>query len=257
MRLSILRFMIAARTLIGCLLTTALSGCVTTNPELAKVYEPMDPRLRQKPVPADSVKIIGFNSKEGSPEKAQKLLAPYMKQRYVKLGHASFTGPAVSDDKLKQFVGSVGGDLVFFTGEFLEMREGSRMVLGSYTTPSASYTTGSLYGSGSSFGTGVAQTPQGPVRFNSSATGSSYTTGNATTYNSGSATYVRERFSQPTFAQHFTVLQSPRTQLRNWENMRAMLNQNLPPDQQISKEQSQRSAAMFAQEAGVTYQPTR
>jgi hypothetical protein len=246
-----------AKQLIGILLLAGLSGCVTTNPQLAKVYEPTDPQLRQKPMPASSVKIVGFSSKEGSPEKAQKLLAPYIKQRYVKLGHASFTGPAVSDDELKQFVGSVGGDLVFFTGEFLETREGSRMVLGGYTTPSTSYTTGSSYGSSSAYGTGSAQTPFGQMRFDSTTTGSSYGSASATTYNSGSATYVRERFSQPVFAQHFTVFQSPQAQLRNWENMRVRMNRTLPPEQQISKEQSEASASIFAREANVSHQPSR
>jgi hypothetical protein len=233
-------------------LAVAMCGCITTNPQLAKVYEPMDAQLKQKRLPASGVRIIGFNSKEGSPAKAEKLLSPYMKKRYVKLGHASFTGPAVSEEELKQFAASVGGDLVFFTGEFLEMRQGSRMVVGSYTPPSVSYTTGSASGSSFGSGSGTVRTPYGPASFNTTATGSSYANAQATTFNPGTTTYVRENFAQPVFAQHFTIFQSPEAQLQNWENMRTLLNTRMPPGWQYqTKEQAKQTAAAFASEAGV------
>lgn len=126
------------------------------------------------------------------------------------------------------------------------------MVVGSYTPPSVSYTTGTAYGSSAGYGSGTARTPYGPATFNSTSTGTSFANAQATTVNSGSTTYVRENFTQPIFAQHFTIFQSPQAQLQNWENMRLLLNSRMPAGWQYqTKEQAKQTAAVFASEAGV------
>jgi hypothetical protein len=133
------------------------------------------------------------------------------------------------------------------------MRQGSRMVVGSYTPPSASYTTGTAYGSSAGYSSGTARTAYGSEPYSSTTTGTSYANAQATTFNPGSTTYVRENFTQPIFAQHFTILQSPQAQLQNWENMRALLNTRMPLGWQYqTKEQAKQTAAVFASEAGVS-----
>jgi hypothetical protein len=93
------------------------------------------------------------------------------------------------------------------------------MVLGSYSPPTVGYSTATASGYSSSTGVANAQTPWGPVSVNSYGYGNQFGTASATTYNPGQASFVRQDFEYPSYEQAVYVWQSPKGQIRNWENI--------------------------------------
>ena len=201
------------------LVCALMAGCATQS-EIKNFYNPSEPALAQKPNSPAHVEVI-------EPANSNQMMA-FIKERlgqqsYRLLGSASFSGPKVSLAELRRFAASVGGDQVVRTAEFAGIQQGSRMVVGSYTPPSSTFSTGTAYGtaSGTSYSSG--STPFGPYNQSTYGSGSSFGTATATTFNPGQVNYVRENFNYPTFNQTITVMQSPQAQKRNWANMQSFL----------------------------------
>jgi len=201
------------------LVCALMAGCATQS-EIKKFYNPSEPALEQKPNNPAHVEVI-------EPANTNQMMA-FIKERlgqqsYRRLGSASFSGPKVSLAELRRFAASVGGDYVVRTAEFAGIQQGSRMVVGSYTPPSSTYSTGTAYGtaSGTSYSSG--STPFGSYNQTTYGSGSSFGTATATTFNPGQVNYVRDNFNYPTFNQTITVMQSPQAQKRNWANMQSFL----------------------------------
>jgi len=237
---------------VGAVVLVAACGCKTTNNNLAEHYRSFPGATGLKKVPAQRVQVAIVPSGKNGEKRANKLIDSYAARQYASLGMAMVSGPELTDAEIRQFAGSVGGDLVIYWREFMGMREASRMVVGSYTPPSVSYGSASAYGS--SYGTAntSGSTPWGSMNFNTYGSGTSYGTANATVFNPGSTTYMRENYLEPTFAHFIGVLQSPQEQLNNWEIVRRNLNRTMPQGWRYEDEETMRlTAANLAQRAGV------
>lgn len=188
-------------------------SCATSTREISQYYKPQVP-FKQKPINPSSIRV------QNVPYKFDKaIIAETIDQGYLCLGIAEFKGPLLTPAQLREFGGSVGGDLLWYETKHIGTQRGSRMVLGSYTPPTVGYSTATAsgYSSGSAYAN--AQTPWGPVSVNSSGYGSSYGTATATTYNPGQSTYVRQEFEYPVYEHGIAVWQSPQGQIRNWDNV--------------------------------------
>ncbi len=227
----------------------ALSGCATTDNNVAEMYEPHQPGFKRARVPVSSVKMIALPLTKNTRAQAVKALKPYADRGYIELGKATFSGRAITEQELRKFAASVGGDLVFYTGTFAGTEQQSRMVVGSYTPSRVAYSSGSSYGSSYGSANTYGSTPWGAMNFNTSGSGTSYGTASATTFIPGSTTYVRENYEVPVFMQHFKIFQSPQAQLNNWENYRRY--SNTLPGEPISIDQSKKFAADFANTYGL------
>jgi len=203
-------------------------------------------------VPEQQVQITAMPYSKSVKKQVDKLINSYAGRHYVSLGMAMVSGPELTDQEIRQFAGSVGGDRVIYVRDFLGMQPASRMAVGSYTPPSVSYGRASAYGSSSGSANTTGATPLGPVNLSTYGSGSSYSTANATVFNPGSTTYVRENYMEPTFAHMIAVLQSPQRQLNNWEIRTGNLNRLMPEGWRYVDATSMRQqAAALASVAGV------
>lgn len=230
-----------------------LPGCATSpNNNLAQFYQPFPGTTGQKKVPAQRVQITTLPYSKGVRKQVDNLLKSYTDRHYIALGSATCSGPELTDQEIRQFAGSVGGDLVIYVRGFMGMRPASRMVVGSYTPPSVSYGRASSYGSSYGSANTYGSTPWGSMNFNTYGSGSSYGTANATVFNPGSTTYVRENYMEPTFAHQLAILQSPQGQLNNWETQTRNLNREMPEGwKYMDEEASKQTAANLARLADV------
>ena len=212
-----LRNIMKTTTGLFCLLIVA--GCAGQS-EIANFYKPQSPTLAQKPTNPKHVDVVEPANSKQLQEFLRDRLA---NQSFLLLGYASFSGPKVQLSELRKFAASVGGDCVVRTADFAGIKQGSRMVVGSYTPPSSSYSTGTAFGSASGTAYTTGSTPFGPYNQTTYGSGSSFGTATATTFNPGQVNYVRENFQYPAFDQCITVLQSREGQKRNWVNMQSFL----------------------------------
>lgn len=200
--------------------------------------------------PASAVRIVDIPATKNVGKQIDRTSRDLMQNKTTfGLGEAKFIGPLQPDDEVRRFAGSVGGALVLRTSAFVGMESGSRMVLGSYTTPVVSYTAGYATGSVSGSTALTGQTPSGPLTANALSTGTSTTYGNAATYTSGQSTYVRESYQYPVYAQALIVFTTPRAQLRNWRNITRSINVT-------SEAEAKRIAAAFAADHGLALPPS-
>lgn len=208
------------RTTTGLLCLLLLTGCAAQS-EIAKFYNPSLPTLAHKPINPSHVDVVEFSNKEGLQAFLREKLC---QQSYQLIGCASFSGDKDSLPELRKFAASVGGDWVVRKAEFLGIKQGSRMVVGSYTPASSTYTTGTAFGTASGTAYTSGSTPFGPYNQTTYGSGSSFGTATATTFNPAQVNYVRQNFEYPVFDQEVIVLQSTQAQKSNWPNMQKCLN---------------------------------
>lgn len=225
------------------ILCALLTGCATKS-EIAKFYNPSEPTLAQKPINPDHVKVVELASLKEMHAICKNKLG---QESYRVLGVTGFTGQKVPLPELRKFAGSVGGDYLLRGCDFKGIKQGTRMVVGSYTPPSSSTSTGTSFGtaSGTAYTNGI--TPFGAYNQTTYGSGSSYGTATATTFNPGQVTYVRENFEFPVFDQGIMVMQSPDAQKRNWSNMQTFLKINregfeLDPSKVATEEQVKKTS---------------
>jgi hypothetical protein len=204
----------------ACFLVFLILGGCAQKSEISQFYNPLEPALVQKPINPNLVEVAEPTTR--------KQINDIMKhkpgqQAYRVLGFAQFSGPLVSLPELRKFAASVGGDYVLRTADFAGIQDGTRMVVGSYTPGSISYSTGNAFGASSASSYTSGSTPLGAFTSTTYGSGSAYGTATATTYNPGQTTYVRENFKYPVFIQAISIMQSPTTQNRNWKNMQTFL----------------------------------
>lgn len=229
-----------------------LAGCQTPKNNLLEHYYAFPGATGLKKVPAQQVQLAVLPVSKTDGKQAEKLIKSYGARHYASLGMAAVQGPELTDQEIRQFAGSVGGDVVIYVRGFMGMRPASRMVVGSYTPPSVSYGRASSYGSSSGSANTYGSTPWGPMNFNTYGSGSSYGTASATVVNPGSTTYLRENYMEPVFAHQIAVMQSPQGQLNNWEIVRRNLNRQMPEGWRYEDETTMRQAAAnLASMAGV------
>ena len=221
-----------------------LAGCATTSP-ISPFYKPTPGMPAQIKQPISSVRIIDVPATKDIAKRLQSMSRDYIENKTTfGLGEARFIGPLQSDAEVRRFAASVGGDLVMRTSAFLWMGTGSRMVLGSYTTPTVSYTSGYATGTSSGSSTITGQTPLGAFNANSFSSGTSTASANAATFTSGQSTYVRETYQYPVYAQVLVIFTTPQGQLRNWRNVTKSINVT-------SEAEAKQIAAAFATDHGL------
>lgn len=225
-------------------LSVWVSGCATTSP-IAKFYATYPGMPDQVTQAASSVQIVDIPANKEVGRKIDRMSKDLIQNKTTfGLGEAKFIGPLQRDDEVRRFAASVGGDLVLRTSAFVGMESGSRMVLGSYTTPTVSYTAGYATSASSGSTAITGQTPFGPLTANALSSGTSTAYGNAATYTSGESTYVRESYQYPVYAQALLVFTTPRAQIRNWRNITRAINVTSEPE-------AKRIAAAFAADHGL------
>ncbi len=196
--------------------------------------------------PASAIRIVDIPANKDVARQIDRMSKDLIQNKTTfGLGEAKFIGPLQSDNEVRRFAGSVGGDLVLRSSAFVGMESGSRMVLGSYTTPTVSYTAGYATGTSSGSTSITGQTPFGPLSASALSSGTSTAYGNTATYTSGQSTYVRESYQYPVYAQALIVFATPRAQLRNWRNITRSINVT-------SDAEAKRIAAAFAADHGLT-----
>lgn len=238
------------------LASLGLGGCLATTSDLKQYFHFNQGAVPvQKPQSPSNVVVTTMPASKGVAKRFQSWIESQGKQGNTLLGGAMIQGPMVSDQDLKKLAASVGGDRVLHVAWFEGTRPASRMVVGSYTAPSVSFTQANAYGysSGSAYTSG--STPWGPMNFNTSGSANSFGTASATTYNPGSTTYVRENYDQPIFMHAIAVLQSPKGQLRNWSNFISYANANWGGagnlKRPLTDAEAREWAAEFAKQHGV------
>lgn len=207
------------RTLRACTITflvIGLVGCATRSP-LAQFYKPNQPGLQQVKVPVQQVRLIDVPW-EG--KAAARLAQKYLSEGYQYLGTLSFIGPMQDPIDITRFAGAVGGNLVVRNVTFVGMKQGSRMVLGSYTPGTVVTSTHTASANAYATSSGSLYTQGGPSYFNTQGNVSAYGSGSSTTMVSPQATYVRQEFEYPAYEQRFGILQSESAFRKNASNVR-------------------------------------
>jgi len=227
----------------------ALGACTTMpNADLVKNFQGATNDWPKQPVSAVTFQPISaaVGKKSFASFKADR-----EKRGYALIGGAAFTGEQASLDEVKRFAASVGADTVYGGANLVGSEQRSNMVLGSYTPGSYSYTTGTATGSATGSANTSGTTPWGPMNFNTSATGTSYGTYNASTYNSPQMTFVRNTYEVPITQQMYMFYVSPQGVLRHWMKSLPELNASKPPGQQMTKEEWRQTAVNYAAARGV------
>ena len=212
---------IVARVAVLTLLCSVFGGCATKS-ELAPHYEAVFPGLSQKRVKPSHVRILEAPLSKSGLEAFGKNLS---KEGYEIIGLVKCSGRLISDEELRNFAGSVGGDLVAKGVEFAGMQTDSRYVVGSYTSGRVVTSTSNVAGTALSNSSGTISGSRGPGYWNSNNAQNLYASGSAMTFIPGETTYVRENFQYPAYHQIYVIYQSDPVFRQNANNLRRFMRE--------------------------------
>lgn len=242
MNSNVLRLVLALPTLV-------LGACAAMpNTDLARNFQGGANDWPKQPVSAVTFQPI---SAAVGKKSFEAFKADREKRGYALIGGSGFTGEQASLDEVKRFAASIGADTVYGGANLVGSEQRSNMVLGSYTPGSYSYTSGTATGNATGSASTSGSTPWGPMNFNTSATGTSYGTYNASTYNSPQMTFARNTYQVPITQQMYMFYVSPPGVLRHWMKSLPELNASRPPGEQMTKEEWRQVAVNYASARGA------